>query len=100
MTVAPSSNVFPLAPVQFHGRPASEEVPLIHVGTAALSQPQRQLDRLRLCLVQWARGFGKTDIYLAVVLSYETMQVIIHYCFYMMLWGTLQQAFGWLLFLK
>lgn len=87
MITAPPSNVFSLAPMQFHGRPASKEVPLIYVGTAALSQPQRQLDRLRLCLAQWARSFGKTDIYLAAVLSYETMQGIISYCFYMTLWG-------------
>lgn len=71
----------------FHGHPTSEEMPLIHVGTAALSQQQQQLDRLRLCLSQWARSFGKTDIYLAAVLSYETMQGIIGYCFYMTLWG-------------
>lgn len=71
------------APVQFHGHPAGEEVALIHVGTAALGQPQRQLGRLRLCLAQWARSFGKTDIYLAAVLSYETMQDIVGYCFFM-----------------
>lgn len=97
---ASPSKVFPLTPVQFHGRPASEEVLLIHVGTAAFSQLQQQLDRLRLCLAQWARSLGKTEIYLATVLSYETMQGIVGYCFYLALWGTLQRAFGWLLLLK
>lgn len=66
------------------------------VGTAALSQQQQQLDRLRLCLTQWARSFGKTDIYLAAVLSYETMQGIVGYCFYMTLWGNTTAGF-WLL---
>lgn len=47
------------------------------------SQPQRQLDRLRLCPAQSARSFWETDIYLAAMLSYETMQGIIGYCFYM-----------------
>lgn len=86
---APPSNIFSPRPRAI-SRPSchGEEVPVIHVGTAAFSQPQRQLDRLRLCLAQRSRRFKKTDIYLAAVLSYETMQGIVGYCFYMALWGT------------